>query len=257
MLGINPLKAANDVRQSLGCSDPGDISLEEMVFALGGILKESPMQGAEGCILMSGNNAVITVNSNIASPGKRNFVIAHEIGHFVLHNGLTPLYSDTDKTLAEWHRNGPQEQQANQFASELLMPSDLFKSKVAGKKLSLSLIEQTAAYFGVSLTAAFLKYKDLGSYPVMVIYIEGGVIQWKQASSDFPFQWLLLKEKVPVYTVAGDYFNDKGLEAKPEKVDAIEWFPSDFQLKYDPNCQLWEQCFPVSVDGLISCLWTL
>lgn len=257
MLGINPIKAANDIRQSLGCLEPGDISLDEMVFALGGILKESPMRGAEGRILMNGSNAVITINSNINYPGKKNFVIAHEIGHFVLHKGLTPLYSDTDKTLAEWHRNGPQEQQANQFASELLMLSDLFKSKVAGKKLSLSLIEQTAAYFDVSLTATFLKYKDLGSYPIMVIYMNKGIIQWKQASSDFPFQWLPLNAKVPVYTVAGDYFNNKGLEKKPEKVDAIEWFPSDFKIKDDPDCQLWEQCFPVSTNGLISCLWTL
>ena len=256
MREINPVKVAREVQQSLGWSEPGDLSLEDMVFALGGILKESPMQGAEGRILMNGDKAVITINSNITYPGKRNFVIAHEIGHFVLHKGLTPFYSDTDKTLAEWYKNGPQEQQANQFASELLMPSDLFKSKIAGKKLNLSLIEQIAGYFNVSLTAAFLKYKDLGDYPVMVIYIENGIIQWKQASNDFPFQFLPLYSKVPVYTVAGDYFNKKGLEEKPEKVDAIEWFPTDFKLKYDPDYQLWEQCFPVSNNGLLSCLWT-
>jgi hypothetical protein len=256
MLGINPIKAANDLRNHLGCWEPGDISLDEMVFALGGVLKESPMEGAEGRILMKGSNAIITINSNITYPGKRNFVIAHEIGHFTLHNGLTPFYADNDKTLSEWHKNGPQEQQANQFASELLMPSELFKSKVAGKKLSLSLIEQTAAYFGVSLTAAFLKYKDLGDFPIMVIYLENGIVKWKQSSSDFPFQWLPINGKVPAYTVAGDYFNNKGLEAKPEKVDAIEWFPSDFKLKNEPDWQLWEQCFPVSANGLISCLWT-
>jgi hypothetical protein len=37
---------------------------------------------------------------------------------------------------------------------------------------------------------------------------------------------------VPALTVAGDYTTRKRLETKPEKVDAFEWFPEDFQIRY-------------------------
>jgi len=44
-----------------------------------------------------------------------------------------PFFSDTDKTLSDWYKNGPHELQANEFASEFLMPSPLFKQRVVGK----------------------------------------------------------------------------------------------------------------------------
>jgi len=46
------------------------------------------------------------------------------------------------------------------------------------------------------------------------------------------------------------------LESEPEEIEAIEWFPDDYQLKYNKDWTLWEQCYRVSNDGLVSCLWT-
>ena len=252
----NPIGAAKEFHDLLGWTKPSDFTLEEMSYNLGVIIKEVPIKGSEGRILIKGDTGIISVSSTINHPGKKNFVIAHELGHFILHKNINTLFSDTLKTLSDWHKNGPHEQQANEFASELLMPTELFKSKVIGKKLNISLIEEVASYFNVSLTATFLKYRNVGTYPVMIIFIDNGIINWKQCSNDFPFQYLPINSKVPAWTVAGDYFNGKGLEDKPVKVDAIEWFPEDFQIKYKKDWKIWEQCFQVSEKGLISCLWT-
>lgn len=252
----SPAIEARKLLHQIGWSEPGDLSLEEIIFSLGGVLKCVPLTGSEGRILIKGDSAIITVNSDISYEAKRNFVIAHEIGHFTLHKSVVPFFSDTDKTLSDWYKNGPHELQANEFASEFLMPSPLFKQKVAGKKLNIALIEDVAQYFNVSLTASFLKYRTLGDFPVMIIFIEDSIVKWKQASHDFPFQYLVINSKVPVYSIAGDYFNNQTMEAKPEKVDAIEWFPEDSQIKYRPKWQLWEQCFKVSDKGIISCLWS-
>jgi Zn-dependent peptidase ImmA (M78 family) len=256
ILANNPVKAAKELHELLGWTQPSDYTLEEISNSLGVIIKDIPIKGSEGRILIKENTGIISINSAITYSPKRNFIIAHELGHFILHKNITHLFSDTQKTLADWYKNGLHEQQANEFASELLLPTELFKRKVDGKKLNMTLIEEVADYFGASLTATFLKYATAGKYPVMIIFIEEGVIRWKQCSNDFPFKFLQINSNVPAWTVAGDFFNGKALEAKPEKVDAIEWFPEDFEIENKKDWKLWEQCFQVSENGLISCLWT-
>ncbi len=252
---ISPAQAARDLLSDIGWVKPGDLSLEEIAGSLGAIIKEEPIGGSEGRILIKGNSAVIKINSSITHVGKRNFVLAHEIGHFVLHKELK-LFVDNSKTLSEWHIKGIHEQQANQFAEELLMPQDLFTGMVKGKKLNIGLIEGAASFFGASLTATFIRYSRLGDFPMMIVYIEGGVIKWKLPTKDFPFQYLAYGSKVPPWTVAGDFFNGKPLEEKPVTVDAIEWFPNDFKLQFKKDWKLWEQCFQVAPNGLMACLWS-
>jgi Predicted Zn peptidase len=252
---INPTFAAQQFLRNSGWEKPGDLGLEEMCNAVNIQINDVAIAGAEGRILMNRDNAVVAVNSAITHPGKRRFIIAHELGHFLMHQDLKTLFTDDDETLAEWHQRGAHEQEANEFASEILLPSGLFKEKVKGKKLNINLIEDVASYFGSSLTASFLKYRLLGDYPIMIVFIDKGVIKWKQHSRDFPFKFLVIGSRVPVYTVAGDYFNGNGLSERPEKIDAIEWFPEDFQIKYSPDAKLWEQCFSVSETGLVSCIW--
>ena len=251
----NPTGAASELHGVLGWTSPSDYTLEEIAYALGIVIKEIPIDGSEGRILINGDTGIISLNSGITHLGKKNFVLAHEIGHFILHKNATSLFSDTHKTLSEWYQKGPQELQANNFAAELLMPTSLFKAKVTGRPLGVSLIEEVSNYFRTSLTATFLRYVTLGRFPLMVIFMEDGVVRWKNCSPDFPFKFLPINSAVPAWTVAGDYFNHKKIETTPEKVDAIEWFPEDFQIKYKKDWKLWEQCYPVSSTGLISCLW--
>lgn len=251
-----PQREAHKLLSSVGWSQPGDLTIEETAWSLGAYIKESSLNGSEGHILRRADTAIITVNTNISYSPKRNFVIAHEIGHFILHKDVSSLFSETEKTLSEWHQKGVHEQEANQFASELLMPTDLFIKEVKGEKLILSLIEEVADYFGTSLTATFLKYVDYGDFPLMIVYAEGGVIRWKRCSRDFPFQWLPLGNPAPPLTVAGDFFSGNGIEDEPVEVDAIEWFCEDYSIRGKEHWKLWEQCFRVSSNGLISCLWT-
>lgn len=250
--------AANAValQQMLGRWEPGDMSMEEMAWACDLVVTRKEMDGCEGRILMNRDSGIISINAAIDYQPKINFILAHEIGHARLHRDI-PLFSDTTRTLNEWYAHGGQEKEANDFACELLMPSELFARKTKGKKLDLRLIEDIAGYFGSSKTATFLRYRDLGDYPVMIIFIENGRIKWKSPSSDFPFTWLPFGSKVPVYTVAGDYYYNGVEETRPAKVDAIEWFPEDYKLiNGDKSQKLWEQCFPATKDSILTCLWT-
>lgn len=254
---ISPVEAARLLHRQIGWSTPSDFSLEDVANALGILIKEVPIGGSEGRILVQGDSAVMSIDSGVTSyQPKRNFVIAHEIGHFILHKNIAPLFSDTDKTLSEWYQKGPQEQEANQFATEFLMPEQLFKLKLAKRKLNINLIREVSSYFKTSLTATFLRYVACGDYPLMIVFIENGFIKWKRLSNDFPFKFLEYDTRVPELTVAGDYFYNDQHETEPDRVDAIQWFPDNFQLQRDPEYKLWEQCYPVSESGFISCLWT-
>lgn len=252
----NPALRALELLNSLGWTSPEDMTMEEIAWASRLIVKKKEMDGSEGRIIMNANAAVIAVNSRIDYQPKINYIIAHEIGHACLHRDNFPLFTDTDRTLSDWYAKGDHESEANLFATELLMPTDHFIRKVKKRKLELSLIENVAAYFGASKTATFLRYKELGDFPVMIIFIENGIIKWKTCSEDFPFKWIPHNSKVPAWTVAGDYYNKGIEELNPAKVDAIEWFPEDFKIIGNENQKLWEQCFPVSQTGILSCIWT-
>jgi len=168
---------------------------------------------------------------------------------------MSTLFSDTDKTLNDWYAKGKHEVEANQFASELLMPSHLFKSIVSGKVMSLDLISSTAYYFGTSVTATLLKYKDLGDFPLSIIFVKNGTVEWKQESSDFPLKFLRKGSQVAEGSVAADYYNGQGLEEQPVLVDALDWFPEDFAIEDHLETQFFEYDFKIGDDGLLCCLW--
>lgn len=251
-----PALRAKELLDSLGCMHPNDMTMEEIAWACGIMVTKKEMDGSEGRILMNAESAIISVKASIDYQPKINYILAHEIGHACLHRKIVPLFTDTHKTLSDWYAKGNQESEANEFANELLMPSELFTKMVKRKKLDLSLIETVATFFGASKTATFLRYRQLGDYPIMIVFIENGEIKWKTSSNDFPFKWLPLHSKVPAWTVAGDYFNRGVTESKPAKVDAIEWFAEDYLIEHNSSMKLWEQCFPVSPNAILSCLWT-
>lgn len=253
----NPTRAAKKLLDSLGYAEPTDLTKEEIAYACGFMIQYKQMDGSEGRIVMTDKEVLITVNSSIDYQPKINYILSHEIGHGILHREIVPVFKDNHKTLSEWYTKGPHEAEANEFAVELLMPSDLFSRKVKNKKLSLPFIEDVAEYFGASKTATFLRYKDLGSFPIMIIFIENGIIKWKSCSEDFPFKWIPYQSPLPALTVAGDHYYHQVKESKPVKVDAIEWFPEDRYFKNgNDQTQLWEQCFPTTTDGILTCLWT-
>jgi hypothetical protein len=204
---------------------------------------------------MDSNTAIITVNSNITYQPRKNFIMSHELGHFFLHKGKSSLFSDTEKTLSEWQNNDTQELEANDFAKEILMPEFAFKPLCQGK-FSIDLIKALSVKFSSSITATLLRYKDVGSFPVAVIFIEKGIVRWSFFSHDFVLQFLPRGTKVRPGTVAYDFFFNKiELPDKGEQVEAIDWFPEDHNIDHYLKWKFYEYGINVSRDGLLTCLW--
>jgi Zn-dependent peptidase ImmA (M78 family) len=97
----------------------------------------------------------IVINENY--PATRNlFTVAHEIGHFVLHDGSQNRFDQYHKYTAEELKR---EWQANEFAGDLLMPKYKFESVFKELKPR---IKGIADFFGVSQKAVEVRAFNLG-----------------------------------------------------------------------------------------------
>jgi hypothetical protein len=99
--------------------------------------------------------------------GLRRFTIGHEIGHWTLH--VSAVRSGTLSLVSGgriWCRDGarhPAEQQADLFASHLLMPTDLLRSELPKRTWNgWKPVYELAETFAVSVTAMFVRLERVG-----------------------------------------------------------------------------------------------
>lgn len=243
--------------KELGLKHPTELSIEEIAISQGAFVEMTELEGCEGRIVFDEDEAIISVNSKITYPPKRRYVIGHEIGHFRMHKNLTPGYIDNEKSLSEWYAKGQHELEANTFASELLLPQNLVSPLFKGRRFNLELIYEVAEEFQTSVTSTLLRYRDLGDFPIALILVKNGSVEWTQFTNDFPLEYIPKGSRVSPHTVAGDYFfNHNELEEQPEQIPAIEWFPEDFNIEKYQSWNFYEQCHHVAPNTILACLWT-
>lgn len=125
-------------------------NLTAMLEEIGFIIIELDLGDIDGFGTMSSTGyPLMFVNSK--SPGDRdNFNKAHELFHFLAHWGQK----------VDGSRNP--EQEANAFASELLIPSDLIHPHLEDR-LTLEKLMDLKSYWGVSMQAILYKAKQIGA----------------------------------------------------------------------------------------------
>lgn len=101
------------------------VPVEAMVPSYGISLRKGDLGDVSGLIVREGSSVTIGINST-QSPVRRRFTIAHEFGHFLLHEGIS---SHVDHNYRVNFRSDLSSQavdvdeiEANFFAASLLMP---------------------------------------------------------------------------------------------------------------------------------------
>jgi hypothetical protein len=93
----------------------------------------NPTESLAGFVFTAGRNGWAFVNNTTDNPvPRRRFTAAHELGHFILHRRTMGLFrADTEATLREADENvaDQMEREANRFAVELLMPSEICRAR--------------------------------------------------------------------------------------------------------------------------------
>lgn len=119
--------------------------------------------------------------------------------HFCLDSDLDPKARALRKKAVDDHP----EQDANKFASALLMPALLFRPRCAKRKPCFALIDDLAATFRTSLTAKAIRCMTFFSEPCAVVYSADRRIRWYWPSRDFEFH-VRVGEEIDRYSIADD-----------------------------------------------------
>lgn len=249
--------AARKVLEDLGVDDPTEVSLKTIILSKKAFYEEVPLDGKEGEIVSVNGKSIISINSNIGFEGKKRFATAHELGHFILHRDLMPVFSDTEEELMNWYQTGPHEQEANQFAAEFLMPSHIFYKECQSKKFGPEVIEHLARRFIVSKTAAILKFVSRGNHPIFIMFCKDSKMKWWKKSIDFYSYCNFIRDApVPSGSVAAEIFLQKKIYLGDEAKQEI-WKSDWFDLKDDEaDSKFFEYClYSPLYNYAISVIW--
>jgi Zn-dependent peptidase ImmA (M78 family) len=123
------------------------------------------------------------------SPGRKAFTLGHEFGHYILHRDLIEndkqydggIYCDEESVL---QRNGKGiEKEADEFAATLLMPFHDFRRQLpANERPDFQRLSALAKRYGVSLTAAILRWLEYTETRAMMVVSNEGFALWARSS---------------------------------------------------------------------------
>lgn len=137
-----------------------------------------------GCLEYLGDSRFcIGVSDAIRTVETRNFTIGHELGHCCMEGHVERLFSHgQDQHLSQQQSDDPDpwELQADLFACELLMPTDLCRPLVEtwdATDAGLGTIKRLAAACQTSLSASANRYPRLTSLPAATIFSRDSRIQ--------------------------------------------------------------------------------
>jgi len=181
---------------------------------------------------------MIIYNTN-CTEGRQRFTMAHEFGHYILHRQEQQLFqcSNARGFSDDWDGRDI-EKEADEFAATLLMPLDDFRRQVKGEEPSFELFSHLADRYGVSLTAAAIRWIQIAPKRAVLVASRDGFMLWASSNDaayrsgavyatrkntiELPSSALAVREEPPGY-------------GEKQTVPAHYWF-----VKEQPDVQLTE-----------------
>ncbi|MGJ7537733.1 MULTISPECIES: ImmA/IrrE family metallo-endopeptidase [unclassified Variovorax] len=122
-------------------------------------------------------------NRNMTSQGRIRFTQAHELGHYLVHRLAQQEFQCSQADMVHW---GPEmrsiEAEADDFASNLLMPMKQFRACTSASDIDFDILSDTSNMFGVSLTAAALRWIRSTEQSAVLILSRDGFMDWAISS---------------------------------------------------------------------------
>lgn len=158
-------KQAEDAAREVLVDTFGDLELVEFPVDLNAVLDKYALNLKKGSFEDLNISGAFNRESNTVyvsdneSPERQAFTVAHEMGHYKLHEAVKTdiLYRER---IWQFTNSGlsVEETQANWFAANLLMPKEAVERMW---KITQD-ISKLSEFFGVSKTALSFRLKDLG-----------------------------------------------------------------------------------------------
>lgn len=189
-------------------------------------------KGFSGMLAQWDTNFGILYATHIDNIGFQRFSIAHELGHYFIPGHMEQVLANgSHKSHAGFGSRDPYEQEADFFASALLMPSSLIRPIIGRRDDGLGLAKLIAQECVTSLTASAVRYARVSRSAVAVVLSEGGVIDFclfSEAMKEAKVRWLRAGSQVPDGTLTRRFGADRtkvaGAHEDSGQADLMDWF---------------------------------
>lgn len=193
-------------------------------------VQAADIKGFEGALLPGCERKewLLLYNNAVPSIGRMRFTQAHELGHYILHRQLRESFQCSDADMLNWSQDDRDiEGQADLFASSLLMPLDDYRKQVTAT-VDLDLLGHCADRYGVSLTAAILKWLQYTEEKAVLVVSTDGFINWAWSSKSAAKAGAFFRTRdniIPVPDLAVSSKTEIRHDRQGTNILASIWFP--------------------------------
>ena len=126
----------------------------------------------------------ISYDEDVVVPGRINFTLAHELGHYFCHRQRQAEFRCSQGAMLDYYgeESGQMEKEANVFASYLLMPATDFRQQIDGQTVTLELLGEVADRYQTSFTATALKWLEITEEAAMLVVARDEFVCWSYPS---------------------------------------------------------------------------
>jgi Zn-dependent peptidase ImmA (M78 family) len=220
---LSQLSPAERLLWSYGVTEPEHIDLEAIAEDSGAHVVLRPLDGCEARLVVTGDRAVISVNSASTYEGRRRFSLAHELAHW-LCDRKTGSFQCAKEAIGPQNAEARSvEAHANGYASQLLLPDYLVLPWTHGKRVNLDVARSLARDFDASLTAAAIKLAKRAAVPACVVCHNQSRLLWHQRNALFSADFFVNGELHPDTDAMALAFGGSSGLSRPKKEPADRW----------------------------------
>ena len=209
------------------CLDtPGPTPVEDIAMDRGVLCLEANLTGCLARLVRQGNRGVIRSKAGIREDGRRRFAIAHELGHWFLHEKESQVFVCTAEQMRDY-KGSSTEVEANIFASELLMPTFLFRPLAEDAPPCLDTVSGLAGKFNTSLTATGIKFVDLSRHECAFVLSKNGRVEWAKQKGNR--SGLRIEKGMPLHEGSlARYLTEPNSKFGPSVVEPEAWIAENW-----------------------------
>lgn len=183
--------------------------------------------------------------------GRVNFSLAHELGHYYLHHEYL-LSGSSHNSKSDFTSKDPMEKQADEFAAALLMPRELFASRIQQLSRQICTLSDICKLsereFHTSVTSTALRYCKCDFEACAVVLSRAGRVLWAVYSTDMQLlnmKFIRYGSPVPADSWSAEIDFEEPVSQAEGVIDADIWFDRPF-------CEsLWEEAVVLGRTGLV------
>ncbi|WP_155591867.1 ImmA/IrrE family metallo-endopeptidase [Lysinibacillus cavernae] len=184
-------KIAKRLIDKYGLTPPIDI--ESFIRSYANVEEDDLPENVDAICMMNVEQSTIIID-RFQSSNRKRFTLAHELGHLCIpwHCGMISCHTDINDNIShsEYEK---MENEANNFAAEILMPTDWLVNKISENPQDISLlISEVATEANVSRSAAFFNIWPLldDGYVFKIYNKFRGYTTYKKTNTEFFISYL-------------------------------------------------------------------